>query len=87
MDFQQHLRLVQSVLRHMSPNRVINAALPPNFLPARHPAAGFFTGVAGTGRAGMRIPDELTCGAFIQYLTTADQSSSFDFSGVVGFWR
>ncbi len=41
---------------HMSPNRVINAALPPVLLFYRRVAtAGVFTGVAGAGRAGMRI--------------------------------
>ncbi len=50
-------RLVQS---DASPpyviNRVINAALPPNFfLPARRNCGVFAVLLAGTGRAGMRI--------------------------------
>ncbi len=42
--FQQHLHgWYKAMLRHhMSPNRVINAALPPNFLPARRNCRSFY---------------------------------------------
>jgi DNA-binding LacI/PurR family transcriptional regulator len=54
--FQQHLQgWYKAMLRHhMSPNRVINAALPPTSH-RRFTAAGVFAGMAGAGCAGLRF--------------------------------
>ena len=54
--FQQHLQgWYKAMLRHhLSPNRVINAAMPPSF-DRRGTAARVLAGVAGAGCAGVRI--------------------------------